>query len=287
MIGRRSLPFGVAAVALIVVVMNVGGPGPEAALAADRLVAERAASTDAALASLAEGLQPALDAARQGGARVVAGDVPPGPALLEAADLVTAVGDAAVEAHAACADLAAALRARSEAAAPLAPCPDPATLTSIAGQLGSTASAGDAFADVRRHAEHVTVALDAALDALDAGDLDTAASAVAEARADHDAVAALEPKPMTLPVWIETTNEMIRAVERVIAATRAGDEAAAVDAADDFAALADEGVTADRALRIAIGEGGSAVTSAALERLAGLFGAIDDLRAAVAARGGP
>jgi len=287
MIGRRSLPFGVAAVALIVVVMNVGGPGPEAALAADRLVAERAASTDAALASLAEGLQPALDAARQGGARVVAGDVPPGPALLEAADLVTAVGDAAVEARAACADLAAALRARSEDAAPLPPCPDPATLTSIAGQLGSTAPAGDAFADVRRHAEHVTVALDAALDALDAGDLETAASAVGEARADHDAVAALEPKPVTLPVWIETTNEMIRAVERVIAATRAGDEAAAVDAADDFAALADEGVTADRALRIAIGEGGSAVTSAALERLAGLFGAIDDLRAAVAARRGP
>src|SRR4029079_12326913 len=92
---------------------------------------------------------------------------------------------------------------------PLPPSPAPRELAPLAGQLGTTAAAGTAFAEVRRRAEHVTQALDAALRALDAGDVASAASAVDEARSDHDAVVALEPKPVTLPVWIETTNEMI------------------------------------------------------------------------------
>jgi hypothetical protein len=90
---------------------------------------------------------------------------------------------------------------------------------------------------------------------------------------------------VTLPVWIETTNEMIGAVERVIGATREGDATAADEAADDFAALADDAVTADRALRIAIGEAGSAVTAIALERLAASLRAVEDLRAAARAHG--
>jgi len=283
MIGRQSLPFGVAAVALVVVLCNIGAPGPEAAAGADRLVAERAAVADAALATLAERLRPAVDAARDAGGRVIAGDEAPGPAFLDAAEIVTGATDAAAEARAACVELIAALRARTVDAAPLPACPDPGELASLAGQLGSTASAADAFADVRRHAEHVTVALDVALEALDDGDLDTAASAASEARADHDAVVALEPKPVTLPVWIATTNEMIGAVERVIEATRAEDAAAADEAAADFAALADDAVTADRALRIAIGEGGGGVTAPALAGLARVLDGIEDLRAAVAA----
>ena len=287
MIGRRSPRIGAAATLVVVIlVLNVGGPGSEVAVVADRLVAERSAAADAALVALAERLQPAVDAAREGGARVVAGEDPPAPAFLEAAELVTAATDAAVEARAACAGLGAALRARDVEATPLPPCPDPTEVASIAGQLSSTAEAGDAFAHVRRRAEHVTVALDAALAALDAGDLDAADAAMQGARADHDAVVALEPKPVTLPVWIETTDEMIAAVERVIGATRNHDAAAAASAAADFAALADEGVTADRALRIAIGEGGNAVAATALERLAGMLGAVEELRAAVAARGG-
>jgi hypothetical protein len=285
MIGRPSLLIGAVAGVLVVLVMGVGGPGPETGIVADRLVARRAADADAALAILARRLQPAVDAARDAGGRVVAGDDAPGPAFLDAADLVLAATDAAREARVACTDLTAALRARDVVAPPLPPCPDPAELVSIAGQLGSTAAAGEAFADVRRRAVHVSIALDGALQALDAGDLDAAASATAEARADHDAVVALEPKPVTLPVWIETTNEMIGAVERVIGATREGDAAAADEAAADFAALADDAVTADRALRIAIGEGGSAVTAIALERLAASLRAVEELRAAARAHG--
>lgn len=286
MIGRPSLLIGTVAAVFVVVIVGAGGPGPETAVVADRLVAERAAAADSALTALADRLAPAVDAAREGGTRVVAGEEPPGPALIQAAELVTAASDAAIAARAACTDLAAALRARAPDAAPLPPCPDPAELASVAGQLGSTASAGDSFADLRRRAEHVTVALDASLEALADGDVEAAASAAGEARADHDAVAALEPKPVTLPVWIETTDEMIGAVEGVIEATRAGDRAAAEEAAADFAALADAGTTADRALRIAIGEGGSAVTGTALERLAAFLGGVEDLRAAVGARRG-
>ncbi|HEX5038912.1 MAG TPA: hypothetical protein VFW95_02105 [Candidatus Limnocylindria bacterium] len=287
MIGRRSLLIGPVAVVLVILLLGAGGPGPETAVVADRLVAERAAAAEAALATLAQRLQPAVDAARDGGGRVVAGGDAPGPAFLDAADLVLAATDAAVEARTACLELVAALHARDVDAAPLPPCPDPAELAAISGQLGSTAAAGDAFADVRRHAEHVAVAVDAALDALDAGDIEAAASAVAEARADHDAVVALEPKPVTLPVWIEATDEMIGAVERVIQATRERDAAAAEAAAEDFASLGNDAVTVDRALRIAIGEGGSAVTAVALERLAAALGAVEDLRAAVLARGAP
>jgi len=133
----------------------------------------------------------------------------------------------------------------------------------------------------------VTMALDTALRALDAGDVEAAASAVDEARSDHDAVVALEPKPVTLPLWIETTNEMIGAVERVIEATREGDVVAADEAAAEFAALADDAMTADRALRIAIGEGGGGVTAPALAAFASILGDLRDLRAAVATRGGP
>ena len=287
MIGRRSLLIGVSAAVLLVILGNIGRPGPEAAAGADRLVAQRATAAGSALVTLEDRLRPALDAARVGGGRVIAGDEQPGPAFLEAAAIVTAATDAAEEARAACVELGAALRARAVEAPSLPSCPDPQELASLAGQLGTTAASGDAFAEVRRRAEHVTLALDAALRALDAGDVEAAASAMDEARSDHDAVVALELKPVTLPLWVETTNEMIGAVERVIEATRVGDAAAADEAAADFAALADDATTADRALRIAIGEGGAGVTAPALSAFAAILGDLRDLRAAVAARGGP
>ena len=84
---------------------------------------------------------------------------------------------------------------------------------------------------------------------------------------------------MTLPVWIATTDAMITAMEQIVSATRAGDAAAASAAAEAFAALTDDAATADRALRIAIGEGGSSLTAAPLERLAAALGGIEGVRA--------
>jgi hypothetical protein len=60
-------------------------------------------------------------------------------------------------------------------------------------------------------------------------------------------------------------------METIIAATEAGDQGSAAAAAQEFAALAEEAGPADRALRIALGEGGSAVTAAPLGRLADLL----------------
>jgi hypothetical protein len=76
---------------------------------------------------------------------------------------------------------------------------------------------------------------------------------------------------------------MISAVEQIVAATRAGDASAAGAAADAFAALADDAVAADRALRIAFSEGGSALTATPLARLAAALRGIEAARARTAA----
>jgi len=106
---------------------------------------------------------------------------------------------------------------------------------------------------------------------------------VAEARADHDALAAWEVELVTLPVWLQAAGAMVDAVEAIVAATRAGDAAAAAAAADAFAASSADAVTADRALRIAIGEGGAAVTAAPLGRLAEMLRGVAEARSEVAA----
>jgi hypothetical protein len=106
---------------------------------------------------------------------------------------------------------------------------------------------------------------------------------VTQARADHALVAAWDVAPATLPVWVETTDAMISAVEQIISASRTGDVASANAAAEAFAALAADAAAADRALRIALGEGGSALTAAPLERLAAALGGIEGVRATTAA----
>ena len=75
---------------------------------------------------------------------------------------------------------------------------------------------------------------------------------------------------------------MIEAVERILDAIERGDDGAASKAAAEFSALSGEGATADRALRIAMGEGGSAVTATPLGRLAGVLSAIGELRTTLA-----
>jgi hypothetical protein len=95
-------------------------------------------------------------------------------------------------------------------------------------------------------------------------------------------VAAWDAGLVTLPIWVETTDEMIGAVERILDATERGDDGAASEAAAEFSSLSDQGATADRALRIAMGEGGSAVTSTPLGRLASVLSSIGELRATLA-----
>jgi hypothetical protein len=136
---------------------------------------------------------------------------------------------------------------------------------------------------MRARAGEVTEAVRDALDALDAGDLDAARLLLVEARSDHGSVADWEVELVTLPLWLETADAMIRAVERVVDAIDRNDSAAAVAAAEAFAALEDEAATADRAVRIAMSEGGVAVTAAPLERLGSILSSIAELRATLAA----
>ncbi|MGQ0609320.1 MAG: hypothetical protein ACT4OQ_12795 [Chloroflexota bacterium] len=258
-------------------------PDPTIAVTAERSIRERAAIAVAALDDLRAAIMPGLDAARTGAAAVVSGDGPPSPRLDAAAALIADAEEPVVPARRAVTALAAVHGAwRPQASRP----PEPIAageLSSIAAQLRSAGDAADAFADLRTRASSLPDVLDDVFRALDRGDLDEAGRLTEGTRADHDAIVAWETDLETLPVWIETTDAMISAVEQILEATRAGDAAAADDAAQSFVALADDGATADRALRIALNEGGSALTAAPLGRLAVVLRDLDSCRAAVAA----
>jgi hypothetical protein len=284
MIGRRlrTTALGVVAVIGVALLLAPGGPRPEVDVAARRAIVVAAGHADAALAALAAALEPAIEAGRSGSARAVAGEEAPGPKLDEAAKLTSAAEDQGAEARRTIIVLDRARNAADPEAAALEIVPGPGELDSIADQLAASAEAADEFAAMRARASSVVDELDATLAALDDGDLEAARDHAARAREAHTAIAEWDVGLVTLPVWVETTDAMIAAVDRIITATERGDATAADAAAGEFAALSDDAATADRALRIAMGEGGSAVAAVPLERLAAVLSAVSDARAAVA-----
>jgi hypothetical protein len=280
MIGTRLVPAVVLPL-ILVPLLGAGGPDPCVERAARALVVERAAAADAALAAFEQAVAPGLDAARRGAAGVVSGEGSPGDELRSAASQIAATEEAALTARRAVRALEGA-RAALGAGEPIPLQPANGEVESVAAQLESAAPAADAFAAMRRRAENLTTRLEEVLEALDDERVDDARTALAVVRADHDALGAWEVDLVTLPVWLETTDEMIAAVERILVATEAGDRQGALDAAEDFASTAEDAGPADRALRIAIGEGGSAVTAAPLARLADLLRDVATARLAVA-----
>ena len=243
---------------------------------------ERAQVATDALDTLRAAIQPGLDDARRAAAAVLSADEPPGSLLVEAGESIGAADEAAVTARRAVASLNGARSALGDDLAPLAEPIAVGELPSIGAQLAAAAPAADAFFELRRRAVGLPETLEAALAALDRGDLEAADELVTRAREDHALVVASDAEPVTLPVWIATTDAMITAMEQIVSATRAGDAAAASAAAEAFTALTDDAATADRALRIAIGEGGSSLTAAPLERLAAALGGIEGMRATTA-----
>ncbi|MGI8828323.1 MAG: hypothetical protein ACR2I5_00935 [Candidatus Limnocylindria bacterium] len=280
MIGTRAaFAIGLATIGLVLL-LGSGGSDPGIAITAQRMVAERAVEADAALAALELGMAPALDAARRAGARVVAGDEEAGPLFGEAATLLSDLDSRAVR------DAVARLDGARQAATPGAPrlgAPvESGELASIAAQLDGTAGAADTFVVMRRRAERLAGALDDGLGALERGDVAAAADHVAAAREDHGVVAGWDVGLPTLPLWIDTMDAMIGAMERLVTATRDDDADAASAAASHVASVGDDAATADRALRIAISEGGAAVSSAPLGRLADVLGRVREARATMA-----
>jgi hypothetical protein len=280
MIGSRVL--AAAAIALLAVVVGAGAPRPEVAAAANASVAVAADRALDAIDRLEAELAPAVDAARTGSARVVAGEEDPAEPLAAAAEMVLAATPTAVEVREALGDLDRSRAALDPGAAPLR-APDGGDLASIAGQLGEAGEAGARFAESRRHAEAVSGALVDALDAAAAGQPDEAHQQLLVALVAVDELRAWEDDAPALSVWIDTVDAMIRAMQRLVDAVRAGDAGAAEAAEAAFAEAAEGGTEADRALRIGLGESGSGVTAVPVGRLADSLEALSELEVAVRA----
>ncbi len=285
MIGSRVL--AAAAIAVLAVVVGAGAPRPEVAAAASATVADAASRTLAAIDRLEAELAPAVDAARAGSARVVAGDEDPAERLAAAAEMLLAAAPMAVEVREALGDLERARAALDPSARPLPRVPDGGDLATIAGQLGEAGEAGARFAETRRHAEAVSGALVDALDAAAAGEPDKAHQQLLLGLVAVDELRAWEDAAPALSVWIDTVDAMIRSMQRLVDAVRAGDANEAEAAQAAFADAAEGGIEADRALRIGLGEAGSGVTAVPVGRLADALRALGELELAVrAARDG-
>jgi hypothetical protein len=282
MIGTPAVLAALVGIVALVPLLGTGGPDPSAAIGARDLVAERAAAADAALDAMERAIQPALDLARSGAARVVNGESSPGEPLSDAGAMLIELDPLAVEAVTRIRALEGARRALGSPDAVVDPPADPGELASIGAQLEGTAAAADRFAGMRLRAERVLAALVTVVEMLAVGDASGATSVLEQARDDHDVIAGWEVGLVTLPVWIEASGALIEAADALVRATAAGDAEAAAAAAEDFASQRDGAASADRALRIAMAEGGAAVTAAPLGRLADVLRRTAQARAAVA-----
>jgi hypothetical protein len=281
MIGRRLL--AAAGAVAMTVVLGGGAPRPEIARDANAAIVAAAADSLVAIDRLEAQLARALDAARMGGARVVAGQSDPAEPLASASDGLVSAAPAATELRDAFARLERARAALDPGAEPLPPAPEAAQLLSIAGQLASTADAGASFAEMRRGADSVSRSIIDALDAAADGRLDEANDHLAASLLAVDAVRDLEESAPALTVWIDTADAMIDAVQELVDAVRTGDVKRADAAQADFDAAAEGSAQADRGLRIGLGETGNAIAAVPLQRLAKVRVELRELEAAVSA----
>jgi hypothetical protein len=238
---------------------------------------QRAAAGEAALAALEADLAPARDAARRGASLIVDGGRPPQPPLEEAADLLAAAAPAA-DAAAGALDR---LRGTASSVRPGLEVPriqGGSELLQVGSQLRDAAAAAEPFLERREAATSTLERLEDALAALRADDLDAADRALGDAMRMRATLAAWEPRPVTLPLWLQTTRRLIAAADDIVDAARAGDQAAARAAARRYAGAAEEARRADVSLALTLSETGAGLTSTPLRRLA------DELAAAAQAR---
>jgi hypothetical protein len=283
--GSRTL-VGVAAALLIGVLLAARPADPAAAdpaaqWARQRALVARADAADAALLVLQEALRAARDAARRGAALVLDGDDPAAPPLTEAARLLEAAAPQS-EAAVAAMDRLRGTAAAAGAGVSIPIVPEPGQLTSIAGQLRDSAGGVEPFVERRRAAQRTLERLRSALAALQDNDPVAALPPLDEARVARAVLAAWEPAPVTLDLWLETTDRMIAAADAIAEATLAGDAEAARDAAADYAAAAEEARRADVSLALSLSEAGSALTATPMRRLADALAEVERARAVVA-----
>jgi hypothetical protein len=265
----------------LAVALGGGGPRPEVAVAANAAIVDAAGRARMAIDELRAELQPAVDAGRTGSARIVAGNSDPAGPLRTAAERTLAATASANALRDALLELERARVAGDPDAVPLPPAPDGTDLLSISGQLDEAAVAGAGFAEMRGRAEGLAASLIDALDATAAGRLDEADEQLARALVVVGEVREWLDVARVLTVWVDTSDAMIRAMQRLIDAVRDGDPERAAAARAAFDDAAGESVEADRSLRIGLGEAGSSQAAVPLSRLAGLLAALDELEADV------
>ena len=269
------------------------GLRPAAPASADPpTAAERAASLAGAarnaesdLQRLAELLEATVHDGRSGAALTVAGDDPPAPSLIAAAERLESGLQIADSAESAVLTL----RGTAAAVDPGLGLPpsavNRAALSSIAGQLRAAADAATSFV-ARRHAtDAVLGALSDALAALDHDQPQAALNFLAAAAAPLELVRAWPDPPVTLALWLTTTDGLLEAVRAMANATLADDPAAAAKAAADYERAAEAARGADVSLALALSEGGAAVTAIPLRRLAEGLADVTALRQSIATLG--
>jgi hypothetical protein len=276
---QAGTAWGIAAALLLGLVLAARPADPVRAdpplqAARQGALANRAEAARDALLALEGALQPARDAAREGAALVVDGDQAPEPSLERAADLLVGAGDEAGRAVQAL-DRLRGTAASLSAGIAIPTVPASAELASIAGQLSEAAEAAGPFVERRLTARRTLELLEDALAALDANDPKGARPALEDARCALDEVAAWDPAPVTLPLWLQTTERLISAAQGIAEAALAGDEEAAEAAAAEYAAAAEDARRADISLALSLSEAGSALTSTPLRRLADALAAVD------------
>ena len=235
----------------------------------------------AALDALSTALAPARDASRRGAALVQDGDRDPAPVLREAATLLEGAAAPSGAAVAAI-EVLRGVTASAGAGVFVPEVAAPAELRGIAGQLRQAAEAAGPFVERRRAAERTLRTLEEALAALEANDADGALAALERARGSRAVLVAWDPAPLTLPLWLETTDRLIASAERIAEAVLAGDAEAAERAARDYAAAAADARRADVSLALTLSESGASLTSVPLRRLGAVLGGIEETRAVVA-----
>lgn len=284
MIGGSGLHRGLTAIVIGLVVgigFGLRSADPkqaDPAAAAPRAERLRSAAgvADGALSDLAAVLRDALEHARRGAALSVAGDSPPAPELIAAADRLVAGAETADAARRALLDMAGtAASVAPDLAIPTLSYTSPDLLV-IAAQLRAGAEAATTFVERRHATEAIVRSLGEAAAALDGNDpvaalraLDTATTPLALIDAWHD-------RPPLLGYWMTITGDLLDAARGIATATIEGDPGAVAAAAARYAEAAKTARGADNALVLSLSEEGSAVSGTALRRLAVVAGAVAD-----------
>jgi hypothetical protein len=283
--GRRAATTAI--VVALAVGIGFGLRSPDASRAdapgeAARLASLRSgvAAADGALERLEAVLGNAIDHARRGTARTVAGEEPE-PELTAAAEVALAGADTANAARRALRDLVGVASAVAPGTSVAAISFDGTELQLIAAQLTASAEAATVFVERRHATEAVVEALADGLAALDRDDPRGALESLAAAEAPLAALAAWAERPPLLRHWMTVSGDLLDAARDIATAAIDRDPVALEVAAERYATASEAAQGADNALAFALSEAGSAVSATPLQRLARAAGEVGDLRAAL------